>query len=364
MVTARVHRRSTHIDAPLPVVFAHVQDPLSFMAADPAPVRIDNISLTPGGVGSTWESRWHVARGTVPMHAVWTRTECVADARIVDRTSTGMTWTYETQPDGAGTTLTLAYAITMRLGVANWLLDHAFGNQDRQLDAMLASFKAAIEAPLSSQDGEPGPATEAVSGPAHPNRTWLAAPLDWVAAKLMPRSHAGVYQGVADALELGPDDNLLDIGCGPGAFLAQHAGTVPQVTGLDTSQVMLREAHARLADRVAAGSARLIHADSAKLPFADAEFTAVTAITAPVNLAEVLRVLRPGGRVVVVDELLADPRKASAQRTGTLWKLVEADTCAVVLDAGFIDLEVTYRGAARITDNRIVSCRKPKVPAV
>jgi ubiquinone/menaquinone biosynthesis C-methylase UbiE len=180
-----------------------------------------------------------------------------------------------------------------------------------------------------------------------------------VGAKLMPLSHAGVYQGVADVLGLGPEDDLLDIGCGPGAFLAQYAGLVARVTGLDTSQVMLHEARARLADRVDAGTARLVHADSAKLPFTDAEFTAVTAITAPVNLAEVMRVLRPGGRFVVVDELPADPRKTSAQRTGTLWKLVEADTRAVVRDAGFIDLAVSYRGAARITDNWIISCRKP-----
>ena len=178
----------------------------------------------------------------------------------------------------------------------------------------------------------------------------------------MPLSHAGVYQGVVDALGLGPDDDLLDIGCGPGAFLAQHAGTVARVTGLDTSQVMLHEAHARLADRVDAGTARLVHADSAQLPFADDEFTVVTAITAPVNLVEVIRVLRPGGRFVVVDELPADPRKTSAQRTGTLWKLAEADTCAVVSNAGFIDLGVSYRGAARITDNRIISCRKSGSP--
>lgn len=193
-------------------------------------------------------------------------------------------------------------------------------------------------------------------------QSWLGAPLDWVGAKLMPVSHAGVYQGVADALGLGPEDDLLDIGCGPGAFLAQHAGVAARVTGLDTSQVMLREARARLADRVLAGTARLVHADSAQLPFGDGEFTAVTAITAPVNLAEVLRVLRPDGRFAVVDELLADPRKESAQRTGTLWKLAEAETCSVVRDAGFTDLEVSYRGAARITDNRIISCRKPKSP--
>ena len=249
MLEARVHSRSTHIQAPVAVVFAHVRDPLSYMAADPEPVRIENIALAPEGVGSTWESRWHVAR--VPMHADWTREECVPEERIVDRTSTGMRWTYVTQPDATGTTLSIAYAICTSLAVANWILDHAFGNQERQLDVMLANFKAAIEAPGGPRHDEPGPTTAAMDENPPPNRTWLAAPLDWVSAKLMPLSHAGVYQAVADALGLGPDDDLLDIGCGPGAFLAQHAGIVARVTGLDTSQVMLHEARARLADRVA-----------------------------------------------------------------------------------------------------------------
>lgn len=232
MLDARVHTRSTHVEAPVAVVFAHVRDPLSFMAADPEPVRIDNIALTPAGVGSTWESRWHVAR--VPMHANWTREECVPDERIVDRTSTGMRWTYMTTPTATGTTLSIAYAISTRLAVANWVLDHVFGNQDRQLDAMLANFKAAIEAREGSGQKKPEPGTGAVGGQPPRNRTWLGAPLDWVSAKLMPRSHAGVYQVVADALGLGPEDALLDIGCGPGAFLAKHAGVAARVTGLDT----------------------------------------------------------------------------------------------------------------------------------
>ncbi len=150
MVTPKVHERRTHVDAPVEVVFAHVQDPLSFMAADPEPVRISNVSLTPEGVGSTWESSWHVLG--VPMHAVWTREECVPGERIVDHVSTGMIWTYTTQPDATGTTLSLAYAISTRVAVANWVLDHAFGDQERQVDAMLANFKETIEAAGRSRE--------------------------------------------------------------------------------------------------------------------------------------------------------------------------------------------------------------------
>jgi hypothetical protein len=148
MVTAKTHERSVHVDAPVEVVFGHVRDPLNFMAADPQPVRIDKLALTPEGVGSTWESRWHVAG--VPMHAVWTREQCVPCERIVDHTTTGMVWTYTTAPDATGTTLSLSYAISTRLAAANWILDHAFGDQSSQLDAMLAHFKAAIETSVRS----------------------------------------------------------------------------------------------------------------------------------------------------------------------------------------------------------------------
>lgn len=153
-VTAKVHERSVHVAAPVEVVFAHVRDPLSFMAADPQPVRVDNLALTPEGVGSTWESRWHVAG--VPMHAVWTREECVPCERIVDHTTTGMLWTYTTAPDATGTTLSLSYTVSTRQTAANWVLDHVVGDQGSQLDAMLAHFKAAIEASVGSGHGGDG----------------------------------------------------------------------------------------------------------------------------------------------------------------------------------------------------------------
>ena len=96
-------------------------------------------------------------------------------------------------------------------------------------------------------------------------------------------SHAGVYEVVAEMLDLRPEDELLDIGCGPGGFLAAKARHVRRVVGLDPSQFMLREAERRLADRIAAGTAQLLLGSAAALPFGDGEFSAVTAITAPAS---------------------------------------------------------------------------------
>ena len=140
-------------------------------------------------------------------------------------------------------------------------------------------------------------------------------PVGRVTARLMPIVEAGVYEGVAEMLDLQPDDDLLDIGSGPGAFLATKAGHVRGVAGLDPSPTMLHVAARRLADRLAAGTARLVSGSGAELPFGDGEFSAVTAIFAPADHAEAFRVLRPGGRFVFADN---DPRRSPSEPTGPL----------------------------------------------
>ncbi len=196
--------------------------------------------------------------------------------------------------------------------------------------------------------------------PGGPQGFFFNGPIGWAFGKLQPIGHAGVYEVVAEMLDLQPEDELLDIGCGSGAFLASKAPHVRRVVGLDPSRTMLREAERRLADRLSGGTARLVPASSAVLPFDDGEFSAVTAITAPANMAEVFRVLRPGGRFVFVDELIPDPRKPSSERTaGPPWNWTEADTQRVLEDVGFVDVAVRYKPVLFLADNRIAVCRRP-----
>ncbi|HEY1260962.1 MAG TPA: class I SAM-dependent methyltransferase, partial [Stellaceae bacterium] len=108
-----------------------------------------------------------------------------------------------------------------------------------------------------------------------------------------------------------PAGRLLDIGCGTGRFLREVKANYPRlhVTGLDLSPPYLAAAGRELAlwSRV-----RLVEGAAEAMPFADAEFDAVTAIylfhelPPPVRraaIAEIRRVLKPGGIFVIVDSL-------------------------------------------------------------
>lgn len=169
---------------------------------------------------------------------------------------------------------------------------------------------------------------------------WCNGPGGWLTSRIIPIAEAGVYRTVADMLDLRTDDELLDIGCGPGGFVAAKAQHVGRVVGLDTSPLMLRAAERRLADRITAGTVELVLGNAAVLPFGDGTFSAATAIYAPASAAEVFRVLRPGGRFVIADPQPARTPAESAVAAYGVRRMGEADYRRMLQDAGLTDLEI------------------------
>jgi ubiquinone/menaquinone biosynthesis C-methylase UbiE len=104
------------------------------------------------------------------------------------------------------------------------------------------------------------------------------------------------------------DQRLLDIGCGTGNFALRAMEAFPklQVVGLDLSAGMLKQAAPRC--RQTRDRFIVVQADSERLPLADNLFDVVTCCHSFHHyprqarvVAEMHRVLRPGGRLLIVD---------------------------------------------------------------
>ncbi len=114
-----------------------------------------------------------------------------------------------------------------------------------------------------------------------------------------------VQRASLEALELGADDALLDVGCGTGAASRLASPVAKTVVGVDLSGRMIDEATS-----LAAGldNVRFQRADADALPFADGAFTAVLCSNSfhhypnPTRaVREMSRVLAAGGRIVIGD---------------------------------------------------------------
>jgi len=169
-------------------------------------------------------------------------------------------------------------------------------------------------------------------------------------AGAIPNLHRPVYPLVARVLDLQPDDDVLEVACGDGEFLQEHAGHVRSIAGLDLSDVQVSLARRRLRDLIDAGTAQIVEGDAAALPFPDGRFSAVTCMGSleffsdpQVALGEMYRVLRPGGRVVITMGWRGDDDKASGGTDALgLWVWNAGDIDRLMEAAGFAEVSVSY----------------------
>lgn len=125
---------------------------------------------------------------------------------------------------------------------------------------------------------------------------WTSGDYPTVAERLAPAS-----RHVLEVLEIGPGDELLDVGCGTGNAAVPAAELGASVTGLDITPELLDKARARAEE--SGVEVRWVEGDAQGLPFDEESFDVVISVFgcmfAPDHRAtaeEIVRVLRPGGR--------------------------------------------------------------------
>ena len=110
-------------------------------------------------------------------------------------------------------------------------------------------------------------------------------------------------RSLIDALGVDPSDTVLDLACGTGDFAVMARERGARVIGLDFAGAMLTAARGRCP-----GSVALVRGDALRLPLADASVTVAVSgfalrnfVAIPPVLKELARVLRPGGRVGLLE---------------------------------------------------------------
>ncbi|MFN0091377.1 MAG: ubiquinone/menaquinone biosynthesis methyltransferase [Acidimicrobiales bacterium] len=127
----------------------------------------------------------------------------------------------------------------------------------------------------------------------------IAPRYDLVNRVMTLRMDVGWRRAAVRTLGLAPGARVLDIACGTGDLCRELASAGLAPVGLDVSWNML--AHARTA-------APLVHADALALPLADASvdgavcgFALRNLVDLPAFAAELARVVRPGGRIALLE---------------------------------------------------------------
>lgn len=109
------------------------------------------------------------------------------------------------------------------------------------------------------------------------------------------------------------DDVVLDFGCGPGTFAIRMAGYCKSVVGVDITEEFINEATQSF-EVLGLTNATAIHVAPNQLPFQAASFDAIMMMDVihhlddiPTSLTEVLRVLKPGGKILIFEPNKLNP---------------------------------------------------------
>ena len=178
---------------------------------------------------------------------------------------------------------------------------------------------------------------------------WLGRPFVW----LMNSSHSKLTDWGLEHTKIEQNFTILDVGCGGGRTIQKLATQASNGTiyGVDYAEGSVAISRKTNADSIQAGRVKIKQATVSQLPFGDNKFDLATAIETqyywpdlPNDMQEILRVLKPGGTLLIIAEVY---KTDSANHIlGPVMKLLGSsslsadDQRALFAQAGFQDVQI------------------------
>lgn len=173
-----------------------------------------------------------------------------------------------------------------------------------------------------------------------------------VLGMLMKRANRLPTQLAIDALGIAPGQDVLDLGCGPGQAIEQMLPLAfpGRVCGIDRSPTMIGQACRANRNAISNGQASLVTGAFERLPYPDACFDRILASNvayfwhdAGAVLAEVRRVLKPGGRLSIYVTDAETMRGWKIAKAGTHRLYGVEDLRSVLAAGGFAPADIAVR---------------------
>ena len=177
---------------------------------------------------------------------------------------------------------------------------------------------------------------------------WLGRPFVW----LMNSSHSKLTDWGLEHIKIDQNFTILDVGCGGGRTIQKLAALAckGKIYGVDYAEGSVAMSRKKNADSIKEGRVKIRQASVSQLPFEDNKFNLATAIETqyywpdlPNDMQEILRVLKPGGTLLIIAEVY---RTNSHNVMGPVMKLLGSsslsadDQRALFSQAGFQDVEI------------------------
>lgn len=178
---------------------------------------------------------------------------------------------------------------------------------------------------------------------------WIGRPFLW----LMNMSHSTLTDWGLSHVDIEESFTILDMGCGGGRTIEKLAAIAAggMVYAVDYAEGSIAVSRAKNAQLIEAGRVKIRQASVSDLPFPEDKFDLVTAVETQYywpdlmnDMREILRVLRPGGKLVVIAESYKKGTYNAVQRP--VMKLLKTSNLGVddhrelFSNAGFTDIKM------------------------